>query len=152
MDFNSKVSKILALKKVLMESAVLETIKMSDIGFKPEDIYEQGFEIIEITDKDEFAEIDPNESFYYYDGPLDEKTRDFCKEILLTSKFFRQDDIDKLSTRAGYDVDLFFGSYNCRHTWKRARIKGQLKEGYVPPVVSGHDINKIGKLSILKNR
>lgn len=45
---------------------------------------------IEIIDKNHYASIDPNKSFYYYDGPLDDKTRAFCATLLLQGKFYSQ--------------------------------------------------------------
>lgn len=145
MDIQDKLKAFNKLKKVIMENNVLSLIRSNDFGvrFKP------GY-TIEPIDTNHFADIDPNEVFYYYDGPLDEKTRAFCEEILIIGKFFRQSDIDKLSTKAGYDVDLYMGSYNCRHKWVRARIKGQIQNGYVPETVNGNEINKIGRRSIDK--
>lgn len=86
-------------------------------------------EDIEILDKNHYRVIDPNESFYYYDGPLDDKTREFCATLLLQGKFYSQEEIDYLSSRLGYNVDLYCGSYGCRHQWKRARIKGKIQDG-----------------------
>lgn len=88
-----------------------------------------GKENIEVIDKNHYKDIDPNKSFYYYDGPLDDKTREFCATILLQGKFYSQEEIDYLSSRLGYNVDLYGGSYGCRHQWKRARIKGKIQDG-----------------------
>ena len=88
-----------------------------------------------ITDKEvlfEFAtakQIDPNTTFYYYTGPLDEKTREFCAFMLLQGKFYSDDEMDYLSDLLGYDVYLYLGSFNCRHNWVRARIKGLIQSG-----------------------
>lgn len=86
-------------------------------------------EDVEILDKNHYAKIDPNTSFYYYDGPLDVKTREFCATLLLQGKFYSQSEIDYLSRNLGYNVDLYCGSYGCRHQWKRARIKGKIQDG-----------------------
>jgi len=64
---------------------------------------------------------DPNEDYYYYDGPLDEKTRDFCKRMLKIDKVFSTTDIEILSNQLNYDVLKYRGSYNCRHRWIRFR-------------------------------
>lgn len=117
---------------------------IAELGFKLEDNIE--LEIIDVNMSTE--SIDSNTVYYYYDGPLDEKTREFCAKILLMGKFFTQDDIDKLSNKAGYDVDLYMGSYNCRHKWKRARIKGKIQDGYVPENPTTTEINRIAKDSI----
>lgn len=76
--------------------------------------------------------IDPNTSFYYYDGPFDDKTRPFCQALLRMNKFWDQLDLDLLSNKLGYSVFLYEGGFNCRHVWKRARIKQKLIEGIVP--------------------
>ena len=143
MDIQDKLKKVLKLKRIIMESNVLALIRSKDFGVR----FKTGY-TIEAIEPNKFAEIDPNEVFYYYDGPLDEKTRAFCEEILIIGKFFRQSDIDKLSNKAGYDVDLYMGSYNCRHKWVRARIKGEIQKGYVPDTINGTEINKIGRRSI----
>ena len=57
------------------------------------------------------------EKYYYYSGPLDEKTRDFCKSALSLNKVFSRSDIDVMSIELGYDVYKYNGSYNCRHIW-----------------------------------
>jgi len=70
---------------------------------------------------------------YMYDGPVDSKNRDFCK-ILMTrytqrGKVFRKEDINNMSfagvnTGFGpngineYNIFLYRGGNNCRHTWK----------------------------------
>lgn len=61
------------------------------------------------------------EEYYYYSGPLDEKTRDFCKKMLQLDKVFSKKEIDKLSGYLNYDVLEFVGAYNCRHQWVRFR-------------------------------
>lgn len=143
MNTEDKIKKLKAIQRVRMEHNVLALIKRKDFGVR----FKEGY-TIEILEPNQFANIDPNESFYYYDGPLDENTRDFCRTTLLIGKFFRQEDIDKLSSKAGYNVDLYMGSFNCRHKWVRARIKGQIINGYNPDTVNGNEINKIGKKSI----
>lgn len=63
------------------------------------------------------------EDYYYYSGPLDDKTRDFCKRMLKIDKVFSSTDIDILSNYLDYDVLQYKGSYNCRHKWVRFRGK-----------------------------
>lgn len=61
------------------------------------------------------------EDYFYYDGPLDEKTRDFCRLMLKIDKVFSRSQIDYISRELGYDVLVYCGSYNCRHNWIRFR-------------------------------
>lgn len=62
-------------------------------------------------------------AYYYYMGPMDEKTRPFCRKMLEMDKVFSQSEIDKLSSYLNYDVLEFVGAYNCRHQWVRFRGK-----------------------------
>jgi hypothetical protein len=63
------------------------------------------------------------EDYYYYTGPEDEKTREFCKHVLMLDKVFSSTDIDIMSNYLNYDVLKYKGSYNCRHNWVRFRGK-----------------------------
>lgn len=74
---------------------------------------------------DTFADRKPvkGEAYFYYDGPLDEKTRAFCKKMLSLDKVVSESDIDVLSIELQYDVLKYKGSYNCRHRWVRFRGK-----------------------------
>ena len=63
------------------------------------------------------------EAYYYYSGPLDEKTRPFCKKMLQMDKVFSEKEIKKISGYLNYDVLEFVGAYNCRHRWVRFRGK-----------------------------
>lgn len=75
--------------------------------------------------KEEFADrpVKKGENYYYYSGPLDEKTRPFCKQMLAYDKVVSETDIDILSNYLDYDVKLYKGSYNCRHKWVKFRGK-----------------------------
>lgn len=55
--------------------------------------------------------------YFYYTGPNDEKTRDFCKYILKLDKVFSEEEIKFMSDMLGYSVLRYKGSYNCRHEW-----------------------------------
>jgi hypothetical protein len=143
-NFNEILKNVTELKSMLIEQQVLRMAKNPSFGIKLEDNIE-----LELIDNQQFAKIDPNSVYYYYDGPLDDKTRNFCAELLLLGKFFTQVDIDNLSKKAKYNVDLYFGGFNCRHKWKRARIKGRIEEGYVPNGPTTNQINNIGKKSII---
>ena len=65
----------------------------------------------------------PGEDYYYYTGPLDDKTRPFCKQMLAYDKVVSETDIDILSNYLDYDVKKYKGSYNCRHSWVKFRGK-----------------------------
>lgn len=80
-------------------------------------------QVVEIPDT--FANRIPQEGeqYYYYSGPLDEKTRAFCKRMLNIDKVFSSTDIEILTNYLDYDVLKYRGSYNCRHNWVRFRGK-----------------------------
>lgn len=67
--------------------------------------------------------VEKGEIYYVFDGPLDEKTRPFCRKLLTLDKVVSQVDIDILTNYLGYDVFQYKGSYNCRHKWRRFRGK-----------------------------
>ncbi len=102
-------------------------------------------ESFEVIDENNFAgleHIDPNTSFYSYEGPMDDKTRPFCAFMLKSGKLFTQENLDDLSSLLGYDVFLYVAGFNCRHEWKRLRIKKKLEEGYDPETPSKGNINR----------
>lgn len=70
---------------------------------------------------DTFAERkpEPGQVYYYYNGPLDDKTRPFCRRLLVMDKVFSKEQIDYVSEELGYDVLVECGLYNCRHQWIR---------------------------------
>jgi hypothetical protein len=72
-----------------------------------------------------FAERKPEDglTYWYYSGPLDGKTRAFCRLMLKIDKVFSDEQIAKISEELGYDVLEYMGAYNCRHTWIRFRGK-----------------------------
>lgn len=72
-----------------------------------------------------FADRKPveGEDYFYYSGPLDEKTRPFCKKLLSLDKVISSLDIEILTNYLSYDVLKYRGSYNCRHKWVRFRGK-----------------------------
>ena len=77
--------------------------------------------VIEV--KSEFADRKPEAgvNYYYYNGPLDAKTRKFCRLMLKIDKVFSEEEINKVSDELGYPVLEYCGSYGCRHQWIRFR-------------------------------
>jgi hypothetical protein len=62
---------------------------------------------------------------FKYVGPRDEKNRQFCSDMLSKNRVYRQEDIDELTDSVAneefgfYNIFLWRGSFNCRHTWVR---------------------------------
>lgn len=103
------------LIEFLAEQSNLRQFKMMGFSRRQLDILEEG----------DFSDQGEAETYYYYSGPNDDKTRPFCKELLAIDKFYRASDLNRLSAKVGYDVLEHAGSFNCRHTWRtvRARMK-----------------------------
>lgn len=95
-----------------------------------------------------FAEVPEGyEVRYKYVGPLDEKSRPFCREMMTTFKttWFSRADIETLNTAPGkadrrggkpYSVFNWRGGNNCRHEWVRYyfnQTTGDVMESPVQP-------------------
>jgi hypothetical protein len=77
-----------------------------------------------------FLDTDNYRVRYKYVGPRDSKNRQFCADMLSFNRIYREEDISQLSNPdfGVYDIFLYRGSYNCRHTWVRLIYK---KEGRI---------------------
>ena len=73
---------------------------------------------------------DPEEDYYYYDGPRDKKNRPFCHDMLEFDKVLTLSEINFLSRKLRYNVLLYKGSYGCRHEW--VTFRGKVI--YTPPL------------------
>jgi hypothetical protein len=117
--------------------------KLDQLGEPYSQLIEEGWEVIKVEkitpmmvqkmNQERFSE--PNEpSFldndqfrvrFKYVGPRDEKNRQFCSDMLSKNRVYRQEDIDELTDSVAneefgfYNIFLWRGSFNCRHTWVR---------------------------------
>ena len=72
-----------------------------------------------------FLDNDQYRVRFKYVGPRDEKNRRFCADMLSKNRVYRQEDIDELTDSVAneefgfYNIFLWRGSFNCRHTWVR---------------------------------
>lgn len=82
------------------------------------------------------------QTYYYYTGPLDDKTRPFCAQILKMDKVFSEKEINKISKLLGYDVLEDKGAYNCRHNW--VKFRGKEISGTKPTVKEMNDLIRKG--------
>ena len=57
--------------------------------------------------------------------PIQENTRPFCRHLIELDKYWTDDDLKEMSSQLGYDFQMYFGSYNCRHELKRVFIVGK---------------------------
>ena len=85
---------------------------------------------------------------YEYSGPNDEKTRDFCSEVLSLNRLYTEEEIKNgLSNPefGNYSIWDYKGSYGCRHVWKRKIFFEDYEDdavrrvGFVPQVVARLD-------------
>lgn len=85
---------------------------------------------------------------YKYQGPRDEKTRDFCSRILSLGRLYTEEEISNglsNSEFGQYSIFDYKGSYGCRHVWKRMIFfedyedKEVRRVGIVPQVVARLD-------------
>jgi hypothetical protein len=67
---------------------------------------------------------------FKYIGPVDDRNRKFCADMMRKNKIYRIEDIEQLSNPefGTYNIFLFRGSFNCRHAWVRLFYK---KEGSI---------------------
>lgn len=81
-----------------------------------------------------FLDTDNYRVRFKYVGPRDNKNRQFCASMLSFNRVYRQEDIDELTDSVAneqfgfYNIFLWRGSFNCRHTWVRLIYK---KEGRI---------------------
>ena len=70
-----------------------------------------------------FLDNDKYRIRFKYVGPRDSKNRQFCADMLAKNRVYRQEDIDDLTDNVAneefgfYNIFLWRGSFNCRHTW-----------------------------------
>ena len=70
---------------------------------------------------------------YRYEGPQDNRNRDFCARLLKLNKVFRREDINNLSIQGAnqefgiYDIFRYKGSYNCRHRFAEKFYRRDVK-------------------------
>ena len=66
-------------------------------------------------------EEEPDDTLYWYIGPLDGKTRDICVRYMSADKVTQSEIINNF----GSSVLTYGGGYNCRHKWEVAGKKSE---------------------------
>ena len=123
---------------ILSEEQIPKVIQLFQSFGEPQgDLESQGWEItsVKVMGRHEFqvlsnpnikSEEDSEERRfrYKYVGPVDERNRPFCAEMMKARRVFRREDIDKMSDLnvnpigpTNYSIFEWRGSYNCRHKW-----------------------------------
>ena len=115
--------------------------KLDELGEPYSDLINEGWEVFKVEkitpamvrkmSMERFS--DPNETSFLdndqyrirfkYVGIRDDKNRKFCADMLAKNRVYRQEDIDNLTDSVAnevfgfYNIFLWRGSFNCRHTW-----------------------------------
>lgn len=139
---------------VIKENPKLSTVEIAEVAkLTPDEVnsalqYLQDEGVIKVSDKDgtititdrglktiDEKDIIRTEIFvkYKYDGPLDNKNRPFCHQVLTKARLYTRDDIDKMGDIAGYNIWMQRGGWYhnpdgvntpyCRHFWNQVIVK-----------------------------
>ena len=98
-----------------------EIVKMEKIT--PQMVHKMAQERFSNPNDPSFLDNDKYRIRFKYVGPRDNKNRQFCADMLSMNRVYRQEDIDQLTDDVAneefgyYNIFLWRGSYNCRHTW-----------------------------------
>lgn len=68
--------------------------------------------------------------------PIEDTTRDFCRDMIRKNYVYRVEDMDNLTNDLGSSALVWRGSFNCRHSWSKILYK---KEG---DIVNKASVNK----------
>lgn len=135
--------------KVLPDDFCASNPTIMELGEPYSKLIDEGWEILRVErmtplevqkmNEAKFTRSSPNEESgldaqnfrvrYKYIGPNDDRTRNFCKEMLVANKVYTIEDIDALSDGIAneqfgfYEIFTWRGSYNCRHQWVRLIYK-----------------------------
>lgn len=110
------MDKIIKLAKFLQEKRFFNQAKRK--GLNPNNVHA-------ISLAEDESGNNPSDSgiYYYYSGPLDDKTRPFCRLMLKLDKVFSEEVLNEMSRLLGYDVLVECGKWNCRHNFVKFRGK-----------------------------
>lgn len=122
-----------------------EIIKMEKIT--PQMVHKMNQERFSSPNDTSFLDNDKYRIRFKYVGPRDNKNRQFCADMLAKNRVYRQEDIDNLTDNVAneqfgfYNIFLWRGSFNCRHTWVKLwyaptgqiRNSGSSSKGYERP-------------------
>ena len=127
--------------KIVADDFCNHNSKLDELGEPYSHLIQEGWEIIKMEkitplmvqemNRQRFS--DPNDTSFLdndkyrirfkYVGPRDPSNRQFCADMLAKNRVYRQEDIDELTDNVAneefgfYNIFLWRGSFNCRHTW-----------------------------------
>ena len=88
-----------------------------NVGFKEHEARSLANTALNMFERNVTAEMavnDPPDATYVYQGPIDDKTRDICLEMMSAGSL-KRDEVDSVFPGAFTDG----GGFNCRHRWAR---------------------------------
>jgi len=112
-----------------LSSLVLDVVDALELSFRQaRTIYDTAVSVYARQVGLLHATGEPDELFFYA-GPADLKTREFCAEWV--GKVLSREEIDQLDNEQLPDVLVTGGGYNCRHRWMRvSELDSELRELY----------------------
>ena len=135
--------------KIVDDDFCAHNPKLNELGEPYSQLLDEGWEILRVEkltpqvidqmSKERFTRSKPNEDStldkanfrvrYKYVGPVDDRNRKFCADMMAANRVYRIEDIDELSDSVAnpefgfYEIFKWRGSFNCRHTWVRLIYK-----------------------------
>lgn len=133
--------------KVMEDNFCEMTPKLDELGEPYSHLIQEGWEIVRVekitpqmvtkmnqqrfSSPNDSSELDTDEYRirFKYVGIRDGKNRKFCADMLRKNRVYRVEDIDSLTDEVAneefgfYNIFLWRGSFNCRHTWVRLIYK-----------------------------
>jgi hypothetical protein len=152
LSFNKQEESDFSPYKIVEDDFCNHNPRLDELGEEYGTLIKDGWEIVKVekitpqmvhkmnqqkfSNPNENSDLDTDETRvrFKYVGPRDNKNRKFCSDMLAKNRVYRLEDIDKLTNETAnedfgnYDIFLWRGSYNCRHTWVRLIYK---KEGRI---------------------
>lgn len=140
---DEEVEKLEPNYKIVEDDFCSHNPKLDQLGEPYHQLIDEGWEVIKVEkitpmmvqkmNHERFSDPNApsfldNDQFrvrFKYVGPRDEKNRRFCADMLSKNRVYRQEDIDELTDSVAneefgfYNIFLWRGSFNCRHTWVR---------------------------------
>lgn len=137
--------------KIMPDDFCEHNTSLNELGEPYNQLLEEGWEVVRVErmtpqivhkmNQERFTKSNPNaeseldkENFrvrYKYVGPIDDRNRRFCADMMSANRVYRIEDIDALSDSVAnsefgfYEIFTWRGSYNCRHQWVRLIYKKQ---------------------------
>lgn len=148
-NHEEEVEKLEPQYKVMPDDFCQHNPLLNTIGEHYTDLINEGWEVVRVEkmtpqivhkmNQERFTKSNPNEDSeldketfrvrYKYVGPVDDRNRRFCADMMAANRVYRIEDIDALSDSVAnpefgfYEIFTWRGSYNCRHQWVRLIYK-----------------------------